>query len=168
MQTYKTPLAAKVAARNIVNKTARDMLPAMLAALAPFVGQKVVLATGQLSAKVKAALPQSDHVPGSGYGTPQWWYDSGAGYTLRATVKVCCGSEAKGYTSGHYAEQDISLGELDKHSGTLVKLCDGHVFPSDFTEAGVIVARTALRIAQKALDDARGLEIHHFGEHDNF
>lgn len=49
-------LAANIAAENRVNAYIRAVAPLMFEALKPFLGQKVILATGELSAKVKKAM----------------------------------------------------------------------------------------------------------------
>ena len=51
---YSSPLAARCAAFNMANAEANRLSAATIAALAPFVGKKVLKADGSLTAAVKA------------------------------------------------------------------------------------------------------------------
>ncbi len=54
MQTPE--LAAKIAAKNRVNAAIKEKAPQIFAAIQPFLGKKVVLASGSMSAKFKEVL----------------------------------------------------------------------------------------------------------------
>lgn len=157
---HAAQLTAKVAARNLANKTTLETVPKVLAALAPFVGQKVCLATGGLSAKLRAALEPFtlNTVPVS------IWVS--AGHVLRLHVKTCVSGEH----CCSYMENTAYLGDLD--AGNLSKLFEFSPekdYRADFTEADVLAMREELKTARNAFERSRDRLCNTgFGEHDAF
>jgi hypothetical protein len=160
---YGDKLAAMVAARNRLHDAAREQLPAMLAALAPFVGKKVASTTSEtLLEQVKKALPESPCKP-----KLHWFYVLRYG-AVRVVIKVMEAYFA-GYdhadTVATYAETSLHLGEVDK-SGVLVRLTTGHKFPEHYTVDQVLGFREQLKAARKVVRDAKRDPIYRFfGDH---
>jgi len=162
MQSHDTALAAKVAAQNEANAVANQHTPALLAALSPFMGKNVCKVTGELLAKVKAALPALPDY--SNNRDVSCWVSTGHGYSITLNVKTCHGQRKKDYTGAHYAETLVYLGELS--NGELSKLYPFEPRHTDYTEAEIIAARKEVNAAKDALSKAQG-KLAGFGEHDN-
>lgn len=161
-QRQDCKLSAKVAARNNANRIAWELAPKLFEVLAPFVGQKVILATGGKSAKLKAALAAfcQSTVPVS------IWIDQGHGYSLVLRVKTC----ESGPRSCAYMEASIYLGELN--CGVLTKLFEmpeARHYRTDYTPEEVRALREDWKAKRDAASAARSLwEVPEFGEHDAF
>lgn len=166
MTIHNTRLEAKVAARNHVNKLAMDLDKKMMEVLKPFVGKKIALACGGLSAKFKAALPKEpeDFCKGG-----EAWFFRASRYCFSVqcrTIETSKGREAD-YTLACYAEKDFNLGDLDSKTGVLVKLNESPlVCRTDYSvgevrelRKQVFASRSAMHAAEYALAG--------FGEHDN-
>jgi len=158
VKIYDDALSAKVAARNEVNSIANVRFADAVAALQPFVGQKVCKVDGSLLEKVKKALPET--------GTdPHCWYSTGHGYNLVLNVKVCTSARTKGdYQLAHYAEATVYLGHLN--NGVLTGLYEAPNYKTDYTEQFVRKARLEAEQADKVKREAES-KIHHFGMYDN-
>ena len=160
MIDYSIRLQGKINARNKANAAVLAAQPAIIAAAAAFIGQKVQNQTGQLSAKFKAALPV---LPGGNL--LHGWY-SASRYSLTATFKTCeIFSDGNGCT---YAEANLYIGELSG-DGKLMKVyppAGQDSFHTNYTEAEIRDARLQVRAARQALSVAES-KLAGFGEHDN-
>lgn len=168
MEIHNTTLEAKIAARNKVNALALEMAPKMIAALAPFVGKKIINQGGGLAAKVRACLPDDPCTP-----SVSWWY-SANNYSVSVNFKVCEHSKGTRYGKewngeicqgciGNYMETHITLAVVDGNN--LERLGPEPHLRTDYTGEAIQAARVALRAAQSALDDARS-NLSGFGEYD--
>ena len=129
---HASKLAAKVAARNAVNADIRFVAPQYLAAMAPFVGQKIVKCDGDFTKAFLSAMPKGG----------SYWRNSG--YSA-AMVFI---RDEQG--PGHHQRQEsvVYLGDLT--NGVLVKLCpfNPNDFRIDYTSAEVEEQRRLLKIAE--------------------
>ena len=156
MKNQSEALAAKVAAFNSAHKEANRLVPLVLAALAPFVGQKVMKATGGMMQKVKEALPEMPNtVPLS------IWLRDSHGYSLILNVKAC---QSYGDHFCTYAEACPYVAELK--DGILSKLYDFTPYRTDFTAGEVLEKRETLAKAKQAARDAESA-LYPFGEYEN-
>lgn len=166
---HPSVLDAKVAARNRVSRLAKAQHPAMLAALAPFVGKKILNQGATLCAKVRAELPK-DNCAGQGASADQWFYTVST-YNLRVQFQVQeCAKKKLEWHSENWPRAEASVHLAEITNGVLLKLADpatclGHL-REDYSAVGVLAARERLNAAQKALDAAKD-ELHGFGEYDN-
>ena len=162
MKIYETALSAKIAARNEVNTLANTSFPDAVAALQPFVGQKVCKVDGSLLAKVEKALPPALHANGNEAHT---WYSTGHGYSLVLNVETCTSAKGKtnDYQIAQYAESTVYLGHLQ--NGVLTGLCDAPSLKTDYSEDFVREARLEVEKADKAKREAES-KIHYFGLYD--
>jgi len=162
MKIYDTALAAKIAARNEVNRIANESFADAAKALEPFVGQKVCKVNGTLLEKVKKALPPTISANGSG---PHSWYSTGHGYSIVLNIKTCTSAKTKGdYQNAHYAEAGLYLADIS--DGFLAKIrSEVPSWKTDYTEEYVIEARQEAEKADKAKRDAES-KIHYFGMYD--
>lgn len=153
-------LAAKVSARNYVNALANDRLPKILEAVRPFIGKKVALQTGGMSAKLDAVLDifRQTNL------TDQVWFNART-YTLEVTFKTCVGING-GNGSCVYAEQAVTFAELERNSGNLKEIYPARTFRTDFTVEEIETARNEVTVARDAMRAAEWKLIG-FGEHDN-
>jgi exosome complex RNA-binding protein Rrp4 len=160
MKTHKTQLEAKVGARNAVNAFALEKVVEMVAALEPFIGQKILNQGDLLSAKVKAALPDTECSVDRHY-----WYSANR-YSVYANFKTsqCSQSNHPDTQLAGYAEISFCLGEIE--GGKLIKVQANHVARTDYTVAEVLQARLELKAAQEALSKAQS-KLAGFGEFDN-
>jgi hypothetical protein len=164
MNIYPTPLAAKVAARNQLHQLIRHWVPRLHQVLAPFIGTRVVLAAGSLTAKVRKALPE---LPNTVDETVSLGADE---YHVYARFKTCSGSPLRGRDGScgaAYAEETVYLACLKCDSGTLEKLLPSHPEScrTDHTEAEIIAARLRLKQARAAVQLAENA-VRPFGEYD--
>ena len=141
-------LEAKVAAVNAANACAALIWPKLAAALAPFVGQKVVKADGSLIAKVEAKLPELPNA-----GNLSVTFNSGVRYSLVWRV------QANVQTSGGvsmYDECSMHVGALDGEAEFDRLREIGSIAPgrSDWTADEVIRKRAAWLAARRALTEA--------------
>lgn len=154
-------LENKIKSRNLVNALARTWAPTIRAAFAPFVGQKIVLATGGFSAKFLKA------VTALGLPSENWqhcYISSGHGYSLTANFRVMVSNEA----STSYGEVTVYL--FDLSDGVVVRndnyATHADALRVDFTSAGIIAARDAVKRARTVLSGAESA-LAGFGEYDN-
>lgn len=156
-EIYDNALSAKIAARNEVNAIANASFADAIAALQPFVGQKVCKVDGSLLEKVKKALPDTSL-------DPHCWYSTGHGYSLVLNVKVITSAATKGdYQIAHYAEATVYLGHLS--NGVLTELYDAPSYKTDYTEDFVRAARLEAESADKVKREAES-KVHYFGMYD--
>jgi hypothetical protein len=133
----KTALAAKVSARNKVNKLANDSYPKIIEALKPFLGQKILKVNGTLMEKVAKVLPKIDCY--------RAYYTCGAGYSLKVEITEFETSPDR-FGDGsiaHYQETSLYLGDLT--TGVLTKLYDAPNHRTDFTEEEIIQTREKIK-----------------------
>ncbi len=147
---HSSNLAAKVAARNKVNAEIRQSVPILLAAMRPFVGQKIEKVDGSFTRKFKDAMPQVGYV----------WYLSI--YNVIRTFRA----DAEGPRHTNYQESQVYLGKTS--DGILEELYDFNDadYRIDFTEAEVYEQRRAVKVARDAMQ-AWQSKLFYFGEHDN-
>lgn len=100
-------LAANIIAENRVNAYIRAVAPLMFEALKPFLGQKVILATGELSAKVKKAME-----PFVGWKEAEkiQIYRYSSNYSLLYVFKTSEPTENYGCT---YRERSVYFGKIE-------------------------------------------------------
>jgi hypothetical protein len=134
-------LPARVAAKNRANANAMALYDAFTKALAPFVGQKITKANGDLLAKVVDALPSLSF----------FHYRDSSQYSLRYVAKE---SQNLGDGIGCvYEETSVYIGDLV--NGVLVKLYDRPVIRTDYNENEIKLLR---KLAEDARDEARKAE----------
>lgn len=154
-----TPLETKVAARNKVNAIALAYTAKCRLALAPLVGQQIILASGQNSAKFRKihdslVLPDACQI------------STGRGYSVTANFKVCKTTEAGTF----YAEAtlylyDIENGVMTANDAYLNHIDSDH-YRTNFSAKEIVLAREDVTAARKFLQAAEGA-LYGFGEHDN-
>lgn len=152
-------LAAKVSARNYVNSLANDLLPEILEAVKPFIGKKVALQTGGMSAKLDAALARFR----SSTVTNQIWFHART-YTLEVFFRTC--QSVVGGNSCVYAEQAVTFAELERNNGNLKEIYPAKTFRTDFFAEEIELARRDVTVAREAMRAAEW-RLAGFGEHDN-
>lgn len=152
-----TKLETRVAARNSVNAIARAYTAKVRLALAPLVGQKILLASGGNSAKFCKAVPS----------LPVHCYVStGHGYSVNAVYRVAKTSDAGTF----YAEASLCLFDIDP-SGVMVQNdnylshVDADHYRTDFDAESITYARGAVAAARAALHIAER-NLCSFGEND--
>lgn len=153
-------LAAKISARNSVNAVANAMLPEILEAVKPFLGKKVALQGGGMSAKLDAALKTF-----RSYVTMNQIWFSARRYSLEVTFKTCV-SIRDGNGGCVYAEQAVTFAELERDNGNLKQLYPARTFRTDFTAKEVEDARKEVTVARDVMRAAEW-KLVGFGEHDN-
>lgn len=152
-------LDAKIAARNHVNALANDRLPKIREAVKPFLGKKVALQGGGMTAKLDAALSifRATNL------TDQVWFNART-YTLEATFKTCF--KVQGENGCVYAERAVTFAELERDSNNLKQLYTTTTFRTDYTVQEIEIARKAVTVARDAMRAAEW-QLVGFGEHDN-
>ncbi len=137
-------LSAKIKAVNRVHAYIKAKAPAMIEALKPFVGKKVFLASGEVSAKVREVLApffaeaREHNVQ---------IYRSSSIYSLAFVFKV---SEPTGEFGCIYHEASVYMLDLERNSGTATKAYEFNPehFPSKFQETDILALRKELEAAQ--------------------
>lgn len=161
MKVYETPLAAKVAARNLVHNEAIVHWTAMLEAIRPFIGKpKTLNQSGAISEKLRKALPADPNTADL-----NWWY-TGSDYDIYVRFKVCLGVRDKHdpeHCTASYAEVSCRLAFVKDHA--ITEVCPVPHLRTDITEHEVLNWRDEQRAAQKALNDANG-KLQEFGLYD--
>lgn len=148
--TFKTALAAHIAARNFINQKHNDFHPLVMAAMAPFVGQKVCKADGSLLAKVEKCLPPIAITEGW-----QAYYSTGHGYSLTLNLKAWRQVQKAGekYSVSCYEETALYIANLQ--NGILISLySDLDKRRTDFTEAEIMQARLEVSRRKEQLSEA--------------
>lgn len=154
-------LEAKVKARNRVHEELLKRTPAILEALAPFVGQKVQNATGLICEKVKKVLPE---LPNS-VAVSAWV--NASKYSVRVEFKTCEG--INGGCGCCYAEQSFTLGELESDSGVLKSVSDNPApehYRTNYNTHEIETLRTELEAAENAKRFVES-KLNYFGKYDN-
>lgn len=148
-------LASKVNARNQVNALSNEKQLAIRTALLPFIGQKVRLKQGGMTAKLEAALAPFV----SDARCARIWFNVRC-YAVEVRFVVTVGSE-HGSTSQEYG---CDIGRVE--NGILTQLRDQQALRTDWTVEEV---ETARKQAEEARDAMRAAEFKlcHFGTHDN-
>jgi hypothetical protein len=155
-------LAAKVAAVNLAHQVAKDLYPAFVAALTPFLGQKVQKADGTLLAKVEKVLPKLPNGPGL------IAYVKSGKYNL--TVGIRANENYGGIAMYHEVSlyvADVTSGGLGgtEQPGVLTRFYDAPDHRSDYTTAEIADLRRKYEAAKKIADAAKSA-ISDFGEYD--
>lgn len=156
----KNTLPAKIRARNRLHDSIKLLSPHILEALKPLVGQKIILATGELSAKAKTILNPFLAT------TPNLLiYRYHSKYSLVYIFKVD-ESIPDGYGCV-YQEQSVYFGAIQPDSGILEKLYDfdPNNFKSDFKEEEIIQTRQQIGELEKQISNLKS-KISYFGEYD--
>ena len=131
-----------------------EVLPQVLAALQPLVGQKIINVGGALSERAKSKLPTFDN------GNYPQVFVRGSMYSLRLEIKSCVGY---GEFSCTYQEASAHLGTIDGLK--LADLTSGHEFRTNYTVQEVLEARERLKKADAAKRQAES-DLMFFGEYD--
>lgn len=163
--TFKTALAAHIEARNFINKKHNDFHPLAMAAMAPFVGQKICKADGSLLAKVEKCL--ADFVPLVLTEGWQAYYSTGHGYNLTLNLKAWRQVQKAGekYSVSCYEETALYIAHLQ--NGILTSLySDLDKRRTDFTEAEIAKARLEVDKRKEQLREAQS-KLAQFGEYDS-
>lgn len=164
-------LAAKVAARNLVNATINEWAPKLRAIAAQFEGKNIELSSATLlrhnvkKAFQALALPNGAREGGAAVHA----YVTSSGYLLKVSFYVDVPYSYSWHGelrhSSHRAEADLYLGDV--HNGVLNKAYpDNGPFPTGFTVEAVEAARAAAKTARAALQQAENA-LCGFGEFDN-
>jgi hypothetical protein len=150
-------LLAQVKATNRANAEAVRLYPLLVKAVAPFVGQQVKKATGELTEKFKKALPEFD----GGGGNKVQVYRQQSDYSLAWVVKTW---EHESPFTVTYAEAVVYVGEI--HCKTLTKLTEkAPQLRTDYDAFEVARLRKVYEEKRKEADEARSA-LYPFGEYD--
>ncbi len=138
MKNYEAHKAAKVRGQNAINAFFNKNVPLILARFKPFVGEKVVLASGGFANKFRQALAEIQAEIGTPAGF-RWHIYSSHGYSLWIEGDKC--EDVPGECGCHYQKQSYCLGNLE--NGMILKeLYDSADrlpnFKTDFTVAGIL------------------------------
>lgn len=155
-QKHPSALAAKIAAVNAANEAANELRPVLLAAFAPFFGEKILKTDGTLLEKVRKIVPE---LPST---TALSVYRHSASYSLVYYVKTCQGYGAH---SCVYHETPVYIGELD---GATLKPLAGNPQTDGRTDhsEGEILALREVNAAAKRAASAAASALYPFGEYD--
>jgi hypothetical protein len=169
MRIHNDKLAAKIAARNRVNRLAIDTVPAMVAALKPFIGKKVLNAGTVLSKAVRDALPD-DQCAGKGASANQWFYRASA-YSLSVEFQVQEAALGGHWRDGssmserwHRGTTTACLGEIK--NGILTTAANSQTWRTDYNRAEIEKNRFAFEASRRAMEDAESA-LAGFGTYDN-
>jgi hypothetical protein len=155
---HPTSLAAKVHCVNKANQFLRDKVPAILAALRLFVGEKMYTTAGSKTVKFQKILPEA-----ISNATVHAYYDC---TTYSLWYKVCYHAGVTGKSGG--PSVDVSYLLADIQNNVITKVYDETELENrrvDYTEEYVIQARAELKAAQALVSKANG-KLFHFGEWD--
>jgi len=144
-------LQAKIKAVNRVNAYIKANAPAILEALKPFVGKKVMLATGEMSAKLREVLsPVFDE----GRRNNVQIYRNSSRYSLSLVFKVSENCDPYGCV---YHEASVYLLDLASDSGMAQKSYDFNPenYKSDNDEISILLTKKELETAR---EEVRRLE----------
>ena len=167
--THNDALDAKVAAKNRVHRLAMATVPAMIAALQPFIGRKVLKADGTLCKAVRDALPR-DNCAGKGASADQWFYHAGSYYLhVQFEVNECnqgrlCRDGSRYGESWQRANVTVCLAAIE--DGVLTSTSNTETWRTDYTREEVEKNRFAFEAAQSAKEAAE-YALAGFGTHDN-
>lgn len=163
----QTCLEAKVAGRNRLNAHINQLFPLVVAALTPFVGQKIFKADGSLFAKIANALPpigSVTHVPTTAQVIQSWKHSSEYSIAFGLRLTEYYHHQRRGQSS-QTTDDTVYFGEVSK--GILIKLLPFHPLKTDYSAAEVISNRADYDAKETAARDAKS-KLYLFGEHDNF
>ena len=149
-------LAAKVAAVNMAHEYANELRPILLAAFAPYVGQKILKTDGTLLQKVRETLPELPSHAGLSV------FRRSESYSLVYTVKTCV---SYGEHSCTYHEVSLYLYRFDGVTLAPWNGCQWENLRTDHTEAEVFALRQANTAAKEAASRAAAA-LYPFGEWD--
>lgn len=168
MNYSASPLAARCTARNRINLTVNLLFPALVAALKPFVGTKVLkrdnLATEKVKAVLEKFLPERDiaQIPGG-----LRWHQSLSEYHLAYNIETTqlVQSEAD-YSRSFRADHHMYLGKV--RDGVLLELSDPAQHANLWTNYSPEVIQELRETAQKAEQAFRDAEsaCNPFGRYD--
>lgn len=154
-----TKLETKIAARNEVNTIAIEYTAKCRLALAPLIGQQIILTSGYNSAKFRKfcdalALPVACYI------------STGHGYRVTANFKVCKSTDAGTFCDGATLYlYDIENGVMVANDNYLNHI-DSDLYRTDFDWQEITAAREIVRMARIVLQNAE-TALCGFGEHDN-
>lgn len=153
-------LTARVNARNRCHAIANEIQPILRAALEPFVGKKVKLATSYgyvkpLQEKLNSIISEFNNRAGTQI------YSHNSVYSLCYVVKVW---EQDDKMIAHYQECSVYFGELN--GLVLNQLSGGYVFQTDYSAEKIAELRQKASEIQRQLDAVKS-QYHLFGEYDN-
>ncbi len=147
---HPNALAAKVAAVNRANTEANRLFPILAAALAPFVGQKVLRADNTLTEKVRKVIAPLYPAQTPGL---QVFADTGGGYSLRVNVKTFESVAGGGGCSYH--ETGLHLGSI---SGGILAPWNGSTQEARRTDYSAAEVARLREVAETAREAARQAE----------
>lgn len=154
-----TVLETRVKGVNRCHKYANELYPVLLEAFSEFVGNKVELAVGGLTQKVRNKIDQLNLPCTPGLHVSR--YPSRYNICYRVTTSEC---SDKGHA--YYHEVSLYIGELD---GNVLKkindLKDFKPYKIDYEAADIEIKRTQYKLA-KSLADAAQAALYPFGEYD--
>ena len=156
MKKHTHALAAKVAAVNMANEYANELRPILLAAFAPYVGQKITKNDGTLLEKVKKTLPEMPSHAGLSV------FRRNDSYCLVYTVKTCIGY---GEHSCVYHEASLYLYRFNGATLTPWDGCQWENLRTNYNEAEVLELRAKNDEAKRAARAAESA-LYPFGEWD--
>lgn len=160
----KSRLIARVEARNIANRTMRQVSVLMLEALRPLVGTKIKCTTGARTVKLEKAISSVLDTNLGIHPSARLWVNTDR-YAFRLSVSVSRPVEGE---SGCVSEEaTFYLGDMDGGAvlTALSNIPPDAAYPTDFHADTILAARDAVKDARAALNDAeRGLC--GFGEYD--
>jgi hypothetical protein len=155
-------LLIKVEAVNACHAESNRLFPILIAAFAPFVGEKIMLAAGGFTKKFKESWPELPNTPKLSV-----YISNSGGYNVIANIKTCytAPNENPRY-SDHCYYHPHSLYLAETTNGVLTKLYekqDG--LRTDYTADEVCRLRKDWE-EKKRLADAAHSRLLHFGEYD--
>ena len=161
MRTYNTCLEAKVGERNACHAKLIAVIPVILAAIRPFVGQKILNQGYVKSAKFQAAIPDLSDAD------DQVWVTADQ-YGVKIHIKSTgLYKDRRGnHHSAQYEETCWHIGETDGYNlKSLNERPPG--IRIDYSVREILLAREDVIEAKKALSAAQS-RLGGFGEYDNF
>lgn len=154
-----TKLETKIAARNEVNAIAHAYTTKCRLALAPLVGQQIILASGRNSAKF-TKLANTVGMPINCY------ISANGGYAVIANFRVAKTTDAGTlYDGATLYLFDIKDGVMVANDNYLNHI-DSDLYRTDFDWQEITAAREIVRMARIVLQNAE-TALCGFGEHDN-
>jgi len=148
-------LTAKIEATNAANAALNEFAPKVIEALKPFVGQKILVASGGFTAKVAKVLPA---LPNS-HNLMLWISVS--------RYSICLYSKANRPNSGFsvvYAERGGFVAEID--GANLTKVLEFQPVKADYKKDDILAAREQVKKAKALLSHTEN-GLAGFGEYDS-
>ena len=149
MNVNRVQLAAKILAKNRVNAKIKEVAPAIFAALKPFEGKKIVLASGELAASVKKAI---EGFCGWKADEKIQIYKNSLGYSFSLNFK-----SSENYSEFSCIYQESTVYFCDITDGVLSRFYpfEPENFRSDYKIEEITAIQEELEIAQKRLDSVK-------------